>query len=61
MNLKEVKLHIVGHRDPNTTTEEYVRHGKELFKNMYGDSGDFVQGLLDNIYPDMGMYLSKST
>ena len=34
--------------------EEYVRNGEKLFRAMYRDTADKVQGLLDEIYPDMG-------
>lgn len=39
--------------------EEYVRNGEKLFRAMYRDTADKVQGLLDEIYPDMGTYKSK--
>ncbi|KAI0093789.1 hypothetical protein BDY19DRAFT_918960 [Irpex rosettiformis] len=43
-------------RDPNTTMDEYVRNGEKLFHEMYHDTADKVQGLLDEIFPDMGWF-----
>lgn len=34
--------------------DEYVRNGERLFRAMYRDTADNVQGLLDEIFPDMG-------
>ncbi len=34
--------------------EEYVQNGEKLFRAMYRDTADNVQGLLDKVYPDMG-------
>ena len=34
--------------------DEYVRNGEKLFRAMYRDTADHVQGLLDEVYPDMG-------
>jgi hypothetical protein len=34
--------------------EQYVQNGEKLFRAMYRDTADKVQGLLDEIYPDMG-------
>lgn len=44
------------HRDAQPM-EVYEERGKSFFKSLYGDTGDNVQGLLDKIYPDMGMLL----
>ncbi|KAI0759516.1 hypothetical protein BC629DRAFT_1584329 [Irpex lacteus] len=43
-------------RDTNTTMDEYVRNGERLFRAMYRDTADNVQGLLDEIFPDMGWF-----
>lgn len=34
--------------------EQYVQNGERLFRSMYRDTADKVQGLLDEVYPDMG-------
>lgn len=33
---------------------EYSDHGRALFRAMYAETADNVQGLLDAIHPDMG-------
>ncbi|KAJ2994492.1 hypothetical protein NUW54_g7542 [Trametes sanguinea] len=33
---------------------EYDRRGEELFRAMYRDTADAVQGMLDSAYPDLG-------
>ena len=38
----------------SVTTEEYVETGEKLFRAMYRETADNVQGLLDEIYPDIG-------
>ncbi|THG98039.1 hypothetical protein EW026_g4077 [Hermanssonia centrifuga] len=43
-------------RDQNVTMEEYVQNGEKLFRAMYRDTADNVQGLLDKMYPDMGWF-----
>ena len=48
-------------RDKNTTTEEYARNGEKFFRAMYRETADKVQGLLDEIYPDMGLYTPESS
>ena len=41
--------------------EQYVQNGEKLFRSMYRDTADKVQGLLDEIYPDMGQSFKLST
>lgn len=41
--------------------EEYVRNGEKYFRAMYRDTADNVQGLLDEIYPDMGTHQHASS
>ncbi|KAI9059741.1 hypothetical protein FKP32DRAFT_1526519, partial [Trametes sanguinea] len=41
-------------RDTKKHISEYDRRGEELFRAMYGDTADAVQGLLDSAYPDLG-------
>lgn len=43
-------------RNKNVTMEEHTQNGERLFKAMYRETGDGVQALLDEIYPDMGMH-----
>ncbi|KAJ3529453.1 hypothetical protein NM688_g7853 [Phlebia brevispora] len=43
-------------RDQSVTTEQYVANGEKLFRSMYRETADKVQGLLDEIYPDMGWF-----
>lgn len=49
-----ISVLIVWCRDQNVTMEEYVQNGEKLFRAMYRDTADNVQGLLDKVYPDMG-------
>ncbi|KAI0954683.1 hypothetical protein AcW1_006494 [Taiwanofungus camphoratus] len=41
-------------RDTKKGMEEYEKSGGRLFRSMYGDTADSVQGLLESIYPDLG-------
>ncbi|KAL7282982.1 hypothetical protein ACG7TL_002402 [Trametes sanguinea] len=43
-------------RDTNKHMSEYDRRGEELFRAMYRDTADAVQGLLDSAYPDLGWF-----
>ena len=43
-------------RNPNAPIEEYAKRGSELFGRVYGESGTRVQKLLDDSYPDMGVF-----
>ncbi|KAG6845201.1 hypothetical protein H0H87_012528 [Tephrocybe sp. NHM501043] len=43
-------------RPTKTTMEQYAVTGEALFRSIYGETADTVQGLLDNIYPDMGWF-----
>ena len=40
--------------------EQYVQNGEKLFRSMYRETADKVQGLLDEIYPDMGQSFKLS-
>lgn len=40
--------------------EQYVQNGEKLFRSMYRETADKVQGLLDEIYPDMGQSFKPS-
>jgi len=50
--LKETKIQ----RDPNMSLTEYGAIGQNLWRSVYGENADLVQGLLDSIYPDMGWF-----
>ncbi|RDB24009.1 hypothetical protein Hypma_008633 [Hypsizygus marmoreus] len=39
-----------------TSIEEYEKIGQTLFRSIYGETAESVQGLLDSIYPDMGWF-----
>jgi len=41
-------------RDQNMPLAEYEKVGQNLWRSVYGENADSVQGLLDSIYPDMG-------
>ena len=41
-------------RDTNKHMSECDRRGEQLFRAMYRDTADAVQGLLDAAYPDLG-------
>ncbi|KAI0648367.1 hypothetical protein C8Q79DRAFT_1045071 [Trametes meyenii] len=43
-------------RDTNKHMSECDRRGEELFRAMYRDTADTVQGLLDAAYPDLGWF-----
>ncbi|KII89315.1 hypothetical protein PLICRDRAFT_687915 [Plicaturopsis crispa FD-325 SS-3] len=43
-------------RDTKTSTEEFERQGEVAFRELYGETADSVQGLLDQIHPDMGWF-----
>ncbi|KAI0806830.1 hypothetical protein C8Q74DRAFT_1188908 [Fomes fomentarius] len=43
-------------RDTKKTPEECDRRGEELFRNIYRDSTQNVQTLLNAAYPDLGWY-----
>ncbi|TCD70597.1 hypothetical protein EIP91_002627 [Steccherinum ochraceum] len=43
-------------RDTELSMQEYSENGRKLFESMYGDNAQSVQGLLDNIHPDMGWF-----
>ncbi|KAI0324700.1 hypothetical protein GY45DRAFT_1313434 [Cubamyces sp. BRFM 1775] len=43
-------------RDTNKHMSEYDRRGEQLFRAMYRDTADTVQGLLDAAYPDLGWF-----
>ncbi|KAI0657241.1 hypothetical protein C8Q70DRAFT_298233 [Cubamyces menziesii] len=51
-NLRETKTL----RDTNKHMSEYDRRGEQLFRAMYRDTADAVQGLLDTAYPDLGWF-----
>ncbi|KAG6831232.1 hypothetical protein H0H92_012029 [Tricholoma furcatifolium] len=40
-------------RNKSTAIEQYEKTGEALFRSVYGETADSVQGLLDTIYPDM--------
>ena len=48
---------LTSRRNMSVTTEEYVETGEKLFRAMYRETADNVQGLLDEIYPDIGTRL----
>ncbi len=41
--------------------EQYAQNGDKLFRSMYRETADQVQGLLDEIYPDVGQHVGLST
>ncbi|OJT13010.1 hypothetical protein TRAPUB_10419 [Trametes pubescens] len=43
-------------RDSNKHMTEYDKSGEKLFRSMYRDTADSVQGLLDSAYPDLGWW-----
>ncbi|KAI0692332.1 hypothetical protein BC835DRAFT_1277883 [Cytidiella melzeri] len=43
-------------RNTNTTMDEHVRNGEKLFQSMYRNTADDIQGLLHDIFPDMGWF-----
>ncbi|KAF9466232.1 AhpD-like protein [Collybia nuda] len=43
-------------RRTETPITEYEKTGRALFHNIYGDTADSVQSLLDGAYPDMGWF-----
>ena len=45
----------------SVTTEQYVETGEKLFRAMYRETADNVQGLLDEIYPDIGTRLALTS
>jgi hypothetical protein len=42
--------------DPNAPLAHYEINGQSLWRSVYGEKADSVQGLLDSIYPDMGEF-----
>ncbi|KDR81905.1 hypothetical protein GALMADRAFT_59401 [Galerina marginata CBS 339.88] len=50
--LKETNIQ----RDPTKSLTEYGVIGNSLWRSVYGENSDAVQGLLDSIYPDMGWF-----
>jgi len=42
-------------RQTDLSLPEYEERGMKNFKNLYGETAENVQGLLDGAYPDMGM------
>ena len=46
--------HTLHDRDVNKHMNEFATSGDALFRAMYGDTADSVQGLLDSAYPDLG-------
>ncbi|KAI8999097.1 hypothetical protein BD414DRAFT_144793 [Trametes punicea] len=51
-NVRETKIL----RDTNKHMSEFDKSGEELFRAMYRDTADAVQGLLDSAYPDLGWF-----
>lgn len=49
---------ITHDRDVNKHMDEFAASGEILFRAMYGDTADSVQGLLDSVYPDLGKFRS---
>ncbi|KAG6873365.1 hypothetical protein C0995_016474 [Termitomyces sp. Mi166 len=43
-------------RRTDTPIEQYEKIGEAMFRNIYGETADSVQDLLDTIYPDMGWF-----
>jgi len=43
-------------RNVNTTLEEYDKLGKQAFTQLYGNTAQGVQDLLDRIYPEIGWF-----
>jgi len=43
-------------RDTSLSLPELEKLGQKFFGDLYGETADNVQGLLDNIYPDMGWF-----
>ncbi|PCH38630.1 hypothetical protein WOLCODRAFT_136372 [Wolfiporia cocos MD-104 SS10] len=43
-------------RDRTKTIVDYERSGEQLFRAMYRDTADNVQGLLDSAYADLGWF-----
>ncbi|KZT74151.1 hypothetical protein DAEQUDRAFT_721034 [Daedalea quercina L-15889] len=43
-------------RDRTKTIADYEKSGEQLFRAMYCETADTVQGLLDRAYPDLGWF-----
>ncbi|KAI9511356.1 hypothetical protein F5148DRAFT_1171894 [Russula earlei] len=43
-------------RETALSLPEVERRGEVFFREYYGETADYVQGLLDKIYPDMGWF-----
>jgi len=43
-------------RDRTKTIADYEQSGERLFRSMYRETADTVQGLLDRAYPDLGWF-----
>ncbi|TFY55077.1 hypothetical protein EVJ58_g8478 [Rhodofomes roseus] len=43
-------------RDRTKTIADYEQSGEKLFRSMYRETADTVQGLLDRAYPDLGWF-----
>lgn len=43
-------------RDASKSIADYERSGEQLFRSMYRETADTVQGLLDAAYPDLGWF-----
>ncbi|KAF7790981.1 hypothetical protein EIP86_001940 [Pleurotus ostreatoroseus] len=54
--LRSVTPVLSEEEDQSVTMEQYVQNGEKLFRSMYRETADKVQGLLDEIYPDMGWF-----
>ncbi|TCD60455.1 hypothetical protein EIP91_010049 [Steccherinum ochraceum] len=46
-------------RDIEKPIQDFAKDGRTLYRAMYGDNADRVQALLDDIYPDMGLYSTR--
>ena len=44
-------------RDTQSSLADYDKSGQKLWQFLHGEKADHVRGLLDEIYPDMGIYL----
>ncbi|KAF8626203.1 hypothetical protein AX15_004893 [Amanita polypyramis BW_CC] len=43
-------------RNANMSLKDYEEKGKDIFANLYGETGKDIQSLMDGIYPEMGWF-----